>query len=142
MAPLAPIPRECNVMDRWVHVGFLTVVAILACIPSLASANPVSQEDVQKAQVAMLGRVSDAAYAYAKKIGIDESYVSYCYTEMGMHTDAQPDNGKIPFGVNYNNIRDAENLATIINVREAYERSYLTLCLANAKAALNRAATK
>ena len=57
-----------------------------------------------------------------------------------MHLDTRHEtDGFIPFGVNYLEVKDTEQLEEIISAREAYERSYLILCLARAKAALREA---
>lgn len=76
---------------------------------------------------------------YVTEIGIDPAYVAYCYADMHLRSFNHPINGQIPFGVNYNNITDASNLKQIISVREKYEKSFVILCLANAKNALVQA---
>ena len=85
----------------------------------------------------MLNRVSSEIDAYAERIGIDHDFVTYCRTEMNIRTDGLPDDGSIPFGIQYSEIFDKDELNLIIEVREAYERSFMMLCLANAKNALD-----
>lgn len=103
-------------------------------------AEPVSEETVQRVQGEMMNRVSEAAARYARQISLDQTYVSYCNGELYLKTYQHPANGYIPFGVNYNEIRDSERLSLVLSSREAYEKSYLILCLANAKNALREAA--
>jgi hypothetical protein len=67
-------------------------------------------------------------------------YIPYCYTKMSLSEQHAPD-GSIPFGANYNTA-SANDLAIIVRTREAYEKAYLTLCLADAKNTLTRAEAK
>ena|ERR1039458_4405991 len=114
-------------------------IAIVIICSGPVSAAPVTQQEVSRAQGAMLIRVQKAVAAYAQKIGIDASYVSYCQSELDRKTDVLPSNGLIPFGVDYNSITDSDNLKIILDSREAYERSSQILCLARAKASLKAA---
>jgi len=88
---------------------------------------------VNKAQSAMIGRVRDAVETYAAKIKAEKSLVTYCRQELSLKTSLYPVNGQIPFGINYNQIRDTETLETIIWNRESYETWFLKLCLANCR---------
>lgn len=99
----------------------------------------VSKDDVQRAQGEMLMRVLDAVNSYARQINIEHGYVNYCLEELHLRTREHPTDGYIPFGVNYKKITDSENLARVIKSRENYERSFLILCLANAKNTLREA---
>lgn len=87
----------------------------------------------------MYARIFSAAAAYAKEIGLDPTFSNYCYTDLNMRTNAQPKDGAIPFGFNYNNVPDQKTLDQVISVRENYERSFIILCMANAKKVLNDA---
>lgn len=74
----------------------------------------------------MLNRIGAAVDAYAASVALDGSYVTYCYTQLGLATRHEPD-GSIPYGVNYNTIRTEQELRSIIEVREAFETNYLRL---------------
>lgn len=118
----------------------LSVAAFVSLCSVPAIAEPVTEAMVQKAQDEMISRVSEAAARYARQISLDQAYVSHCNGELYLKTYQHPANGYIPFGVNYNEIRDSERLNLVISSREAYEKSFLILCLANAKSALREAA--
>jgi hypothetical protein len=111
---------------------------VLTCAASPVAAQIVSVTEAGQAQVEMFNRIESAASAYATSIALDGSYVSYCMTSLQLQTRGHPNDGSIPYGVNYNNIT-ATTLQTVINIREAYERNFLIVCLATAKAALNNA---
>ncbi|MGH8467551.1 MAG: hypothetical protein ACREVY_00700 [Gammaproteobacteria bacterium] len=123
-------------MNKWLSV-YIFLLAL--CFVKPAAAEPVTQGQVDKAQGEMIKRVSDAVARYAKQINVDAAYVSYCDGELYLKTHAHPANGYIPFGVNYRDIKDSERLELVISSREAYEKSFMTLCLANAKNALQDA---
>jgi hypothetical protein len=113
------------------------IVLGLAALTVSANAQ-VSELDAGRAQGEMHSRVNESINAYVKRIGIDPSYYGYCRTKMYLETRHDND-GSIPFGVNYRNIKDSEQLNIIISVREEFERSFLTLCLADAKRAIKAA---
>lgn len=115
----------------------LELALLIGCIGAPLSAQ-VPQGDVDRAQAAMLNRVVDAVDAYAAHIGIDRAYVTYCDNRMSLDESRAPA-GLIPFAVDYRNISDKYQLDTILNAREQFERSYLTLCLADAKRTLEAA---
>jgi len=75
------------------------------------SAEPVTSEQVSRAQGQMHTRISAAVEKYAVEIGIDPDYITYCHSEMALQTSRDSPNGLIPFGVNYNEIRDSSYLA-------------------------------
>jgi hypothetical protein len=115
----------------------LFLIAVL--IDSLCSpvwAQSLDASVVQKAQSAMISRVSAAIDKYADRINAESSLITYCRGELALKTSLYPPNGLIPFGVNYNQIRDAETLETIIWNRESYETWFQKLCLANAMIAI------
>jgi len=115
------------------------VIIALLMTSAMSFADPVTRADVDKAQVEMITRVDDAVSRYVSEIGIDPAYVTYCRADMYLRSFNHPANGQIPFGVNYNSVTDSNNLNQILSVREKYERSFLILCLANAKNALVQA---
>ena len=120
--------------------GLLSITLISAlCMTTAAVGEIVSQKDVQRAQGEMLMRVQDAVNRYARQINIEHGYVNYCSNELHLRTREHPADGFIPFGVNYKKITDSETLALILSSHENYERSFLILCLANAKNTLREA---
>lgn len=114
----------------------LASLAILSSSPAAAQA--VSYDEAGRAQGEMLTRVSAAADAYAKSIGIGDGYITYCRVKLNMVGDGHPKDGSIPFGINYRDVT-RETLTLTISAREAFERSFLTLCLAEAKNTLRSA---
>ena len=84
-------------------VTFLSILLFMSCVCSTAIADPVTSGDVSKAQEAMINRVSKEVDQYAKKIGMSQSWVSYCWSELHLHTYQHPPNGEIHFGVDYIN---------------------------------------
>ncbi len=117
--------------------GVAMFVASLFGTPAFGA--PVNQAEVDLAQSEMLRRIMDAVALYARSINIGNDYVNYCYQELHLKTEGHPANGSIPFGINYRQITDSDRLAQVLSVREAYEKSFLTICLANAKNALRDA---
>ncbi len=115
-------------------------VCILLGGTTAAVADPVTGADVDRAQSRMLTRISEAVNRYAAEIKIDPNYIIYCQNDMYLRSFNHPANGHVPFGVNYNNITDSEKLKHVLSVREAYEKSFMFVCLANAKNALRAAA--
>jgi hypothetical protein len=113
-------------------------------VPSLlvtpVAAAPVDAEAVSNAQSQLIARISTEMLAYATRIRVDPGIVGYCQGELYLRTFQHPPNGHVPFGVNYNQIRDSERLDVVISNRENYERWFLKLCIANAKLTLHRAA--
>jgi hypothetical protein len=107
-----------------------------------AIAEPVTKAEVQRAQGAMLNRITSAVTAYSTSIGIAAEYVTYCYTKLNLETEGHPQDGSVPYGVNYDTLVEGDELRVIIQVREAYEKSFLKLCLAEAKSTLDRAAAR
>ncbi len=97
----------------------------------------VSSSLADDGQGAMTSRVLKFASAYAEEIELRESFVTYCLTEMNMHTN-HPTDGSIPYGVNYNTAPKS-TIDSAVRVREIYEKHYLQLCLADAKTKLTSA---
>ena len=97
----------------------------------------ISETESGNAQGAMFKRIDSAVAAYVQGRGIDESYVEYCRTKLNMDTSREPTNGMIPFGVDYTKIATTDELKIVIATRENFERSYLILCLAEAKKTLD-----
>lgn len=120
-----------------------TLILLLALpISTSAIAAEVTSAEVQRAQHQMLDRVSSAAQLYAEKIHLDPAYVTYCQTELNLKIHQNPIDGSVPFGVNYKQITDPDQMNAILGVREKFERSFFVLCLANAKNALRDAERK
>jgi hypothetical protein len=117
----------------------LKILIFSSLLPFMALAEPVAESDVQIAQLDMLNRISEATIQYAEKISLDDSYITYCKSELYLKTYQHPPNGYVHFGINYGEITDSERLNLVINSREAYEKSFIILCLANAKNILNEA---
>lgn len=111
----------------------LAVFALL--LPTVLTAQ--GQVDTSAAQTQMFDRINAVVDKRAKEPKIDRDVVTYCRIEMSLHT-AHSSDGSIPFGVNYNKISDAKELKTIIDAREAYEKSYLLLCISRAQRDLSR----
>jgi len=124
---------------RNAYLGTVTC-AVLLLLSSPALAGTVSDAEVGAAQMQMIDRVEKTVEKYATQIKMDWSYVSYCKSEMNLHTSTHVGINDIPFGVDYNKITDSEYLKAVITVREQFETSYLKLCLANAKNQLAEAA--
>jgi hypothetical protein len=122
---------------RALYVTILMISAALIMVD--ARADPVSQDEVQRAQGAMLARIELASNTYARKIGLELVYVAYCNEELYLKKFQHPANGQIPFGVNYREIRDSKFLELVVHNREVYETSFMFLCLANAKNVLRSA---
>jgi hypothetical protein len=106
-------------------------LASLALLPHLALAQ--GQLDVSTPQLEMIKRVSAAAERHAQKLGLNNEVLSYCQIELSNKTNQLPRDGLYPFGVNYNNIKTAQELERVISAREAYEKTFLLLCLSRAK---------
>lgn len=115
------------------------VACIASCSASQALGDPVNAAQVRTAQLDMLARVFAAAEKYADRIGMGKPYINFCQRELDLKTYQHPANGSIPFGVNYLEIKDREELDKVLAVRENYERTFLVLCLANAKNSLAQA---
>ena len=107
----------------------------------LAHAQNVSDAVAGEEQGKMLKRELGEVRAYAAHIGMSD-YMSYCQTKMADELNLQPRfTGQVPWGVNYHAI-DRQNLTITLQAREDFERSYLKLCLAEAKNALRDAERK
>ncbi len=119
-------------------LAFLSFIAY----SNMLLAGGLTNIDISKAQGEMTTRIYEKARQYLKKIGISDTYLYYCTQELHLHTYEHPANGYIPFGVNYNTIKDRKNLEYIISSREDYETSYILLCLANSKNTLTKAEEK
>ena len=122
----------------------MKLIAMLAGITLAISAHSsLAQQsgaiDIGAAQARMLERIRADVTRYASEIGIPQEFVTFCQIELHLKTYAHPTDGYIPLGVNYNQISDQNQLNEVIAAREAYERSFLTLCLANAKKILQDA---
>ena len=99
----------------------------------------VDTEAVAEAQGQMISRVQAEMDAYAKRLRMDPSIVTYCNGERHLHTYQYPLNGQLPFGIIYNQIKDSERLEQVLRVREAYDSWFLRLCITNAKLTIERA---
>lgn len=106
---------------------------------SVASAEPINQDKVMRAQGEMILRIADRIEKYTNSIGLEVWFISYCRVKMSMETEKMPKNGSIPFGVNYYDIVDSQTLDATIYAREAFETGYLMVCLSNAKTSIRSA---
>lgn len=106
---------------------------------TVVRAESITPQEVDKAQAEMLKRIEANIKKYAARIGLDPWYISYCRGKMDIEIALYPQNGSIPFGVNYRTISDSERLELVLSNREAFETGYLQLCLANAKSTLSAA---
>lgn len=104
----------------------------------MLQAATVSQQEVQRAQAEMLNRVLADIRAYVAEIALDGSYATYCFNKMALDKSRAPD-GMVPFKVDYNTIADRDELETVLHTREVFERSYMKLCLTDAKRTLKSA---
>ena len=120
-------------------IRYIIIPCIFFTYSTYILAAGVTDTDSTKAQTEMLSRVHKEAEEYARRIKISDAYIGYCSHEMHLHTYNHPYNGYIPFGVNYNSINSARRLESIISSREAYEKAYMILCLANSKNTLSKA---
>jgi hypothetical protein len=119
----------------------LGLIAALALLASAAHAQNVSDAIAGEEQRKMLMRELGEVRAYAAHIGMSD-YMSYCQTKMADELNLQPRfTGQVPWGVNYHAI-DRQTLTITLQAREDFERSYLKLCLAEAKNALRDAERK
>ena len=107
--------------------------AAFALMATPCLAQPLQPGDTDRAQIEMGDREEAAWRAYMASVDLDESYLSYCRTSMRLATK-QPQDGQIPFGVNYYTLRTAEDLRVVIAAREAFETNFVRLCLAGARA--------
>lgn len=115
--------------------------AILVMWSAEGRSQPVTQDEVLRAQAEMQARVLDAANTFAKQIDATE-FVPYCQMELHLKTYSHPVDGHIPFGVNYGRISDRAALTRVLASREAYEKPFMWLCLAAAKKAIVDAARR
>jgi hypothetical protein len=110
---------------------------LVALVSLTAQAN--EKVDPSAAQGQMFNRINAAVEKHAQELGLGKEVVTYCRTELNLRTANTPTDGSIPFGVNYNEIRTVEELNTVIEVREAYEKTFLLLCLSRTKRDLSLA---
>jgi hypothetical protein len=123
--------RNCGALVAW---------GLTAClVASQAAAQPASTQPFnrERAQGAMLMRVQKVTDEYAAALGLAPSVVSYCHTKLRLDTRHEAD-GSIPYGFNYRTSAD-EQVQLTLDVREAFETTYLKLCLADVKAKLSSA---
>ncbi len=111
-----------------------TILLILVTIAARAD----EKFDTSAAQGEMFNRINAVVEQRAKDLGLGKDVVTYCRIELNDRTNQVPKDGSIPFGVNYNQISTAAELKTIIEVREAYEKTFLLLCLSRAKRDLSQ----
>ena len=104
---------------------------LLALLSLAAQAN--EKVETAAAQAQMFTRINAAVEQKAKELGLGKDVVTYCRIELNVHTAHIPTDGSIPLGVNYNEIKTIAELNTVLEVREAYEKTFLLLCLSRAK---------
>lgn len=110
------------------------MIRILALLCGLSSIPlPSFALDTRNAQIEMLQRVSEAVNEHANRLGLGQDVITYCRIELSRKTDQFPQNGSIPFSVNYNQIPDQQTLNLVISGRESYEKMFMSLCLSRAK---------
>jgi hypothetical protein len=87
-----------------------------------------------------LKRMGAAWNAYADTYKLDRMFITYCQGEMELHTYQYRSNGNYMFSFNYNKhpLLD-ESAQAAISFREQYEMSYILICLAGIKKALDSA---
>ena len=115
------------------------LLAVAASLCATAQAQTTKPDELKRAQGAMLMRAMDAMDAYAERLQLDPSYVTYCRLKMELETTQYPANGFEPFGTNYNTIADMATMNRVLAQREAFEVSSVKLCLANARTTLDAA---
>ncbi len=120
---------------------FCACVTMIVAGSASAQRNPFGI-DIGTPSTDMWKRIEAYTSAYADRIGIGDPYWQYCHIKLTMSTANEPTNGLPPYGVNYNTIRNDAELKKVIDAREAYEKSYLVLCLADTKRILNQAEAK
>lgn len=121
------------------HLRFGFALLVFAVFLSGGGRSAAAQTlDSAAAQGAMLSRIQEETTRYALSLGLDDSYIIYCSVRMHFDTRHETD-GWIPYGVNYNTIRSQRELDQVIATREAFETSYLRLCLADARVTLDAA---
>lgn len=133
MIALLPNPWQ---FQQWGHSMFKTLTAGAAAallFAPAALAQAVTSQEVMEAQVAMANRVEAYISERALFYGLNHDTQVYCKVRMYMDTALHPKNGAVPLGVNYNEIRDRITLNLVIGMREAFEKTHMALCLANAK---------
>jgi hypothetical protein len=111
---------------------------LLLALFSLA-AHADEKVDAGAAQGQMFTRINAAVEQRATELGLGKDVVTYCRIELNLHASHVPADGSVPFGVNYNEIKTTAELNTVIEVREAYEKTFLLLCLSRAKRDLSLA---
>ena len=88
-------------------------------------------------------RTSDDAQAYAARIGLGQAWFEYCWYRVDLDHQRESreanGNGSIPYGQNYNQMRDWSVVTPTITARESLERGNLIMCLAQVKNALEAA---
>lgn len=107
----------------------LWIVLILLPTATLAQ----EKLDITTPQVQMHNRISAMVDQRAQQLGLSQDVVTYCRIELNHKTETFPKNGSIPFGINYNQITDMTELTIVITGREAYEKTFMLLCLSRAK---------
>ena len=105
------------------NLAGLTMVGVL-CVATPVVADPITQDEVQRAQSEMLMRVSDSVELYAQRINIEPGYVTYCYGELNLRTEGHPADGSIPYGVDYGKITDSVYLTQVLSVLTSFDRIY------------------
>ncbi|MCJ2134945.1 hypothetical protein MKK69_12875 [Methylobacterium sp. J-026] len=116
-------------------IGPIAAVLCLAAIP--ARAEPVSIAEAGSAQTQMQTKALAAINAYAKLVYLDQSWVSYCWTETNKQAEHATD-GSIPFGLSYRGI-ERSTLDMTMEIKGAWIKNRTILCLAQAKGDLARA---
>lgn len=109
----------------------------LAALPMIAMAQ--TKLDIMTPQVEMSKRVSTVALQRAQELGLGNDAITYCRVRLNYKEDSFPQNGEIPFGVNYKQITSPKELSQVIAAREGYEKTFMLLCLSNVKQQLDAA---
>lgn len=87
----------------------------------------------------MLGRIDESVKAYAGQLGLDDSFIAYCRTELRIRLQEQVKQDNPVFNFTPEKIRTQAALDAVIRIREAYERNFQYLCLAQARNTLGTA---
>ena len=107
----------------------ITIISIV--VSTTAFSGPVTNEQIEEAQMQMLYQISLSAEEYGKANHIDPEIISHCKSELYARTAGQPGD-KAPFSADQKKIESIEQLEKVLSVRESYERTLLKMCLKKA----------
>jgi hypothetical protein len=130
---------KTTMIQKMKAISFIGSLLILA---SFGTANAQQKNqfgiDIETPYVESHKRVVAFASAYADKIDIGDPFWRYCQIKLTMYTSHQIKDGLPPFGVAPRDIRTNGEMERIIDQSEVFGKSYLVLCLADAKRRLRQ----